>query len=155
MDQSQIEAIIPHRPPFLLVDKIIELAPGRRAVGLTRVRNDDGCILAEWNGKRIMTGALVLEAMAQVGAVAVLSSSEHRGKTTLLAGIENACFYREALPGEEIRIEADIVKMKGRFGKRRCRATVGNDTVAEAVLLFILSDATGTEGDACGYGTGS
>lgn len=141
MDQAQIEAVIPHRSPFLLVDKIIELVPGRRAVGLKKVCDDDRFLLANVNGKRMMPGTLVLEAMAQVGALAVLSLSEYYGKTTLLAGIENARFYREVYPGEEIRMEAEIVRLKKKAGKRRCRAIVGGQLVAEADLLFVLSDA--------------
>lgn len=140
MDQSQIKAVIPHRPPFLLVDRIVELAPGRRAVGLKKVSHNEDCLLACRNGRRVLPGALVLEAMAQVGAVAVLSLPEHRGKTTLLAGIENASFNREVLPGEVIRIEAEIVKLKKKIGRRKCRATVEGNLVAEADLLFVLSD---------------
>ena len=155
MNQAQIKAVIPHRPPFLLVDKIVELAPGRSAVGLKKVCDNDGCLLALCNGKRIMSGALVLEAMAQVGAVAVLSLPEHRGKATLMAGIENARFYRDVLPGEEIRIEAEIVTMKRKFGKRRCRAMVEGNVVAEADLLFVLLEATAMEREASGCDTGS
>jgi len=145
MDCSQIEAVIPHRSPFLLVDRIIELEPGRRAVGIKKVCDDGSHLLAESNGKRVMPGALVLEAMAQVGAVAVLSLPEHRGKTTLLAGIENARFYREVYPGEEIRMEVEIVKLKKKAGKRRGRAMVEGHIVAEADLLFVLSDASATD----------
>lgn len=140
MEQSEIKALIPHRSPFLLVDKIIELVPGRHAVGLKKVCDNDGCLLADYNGKRMMPGALVLEAMAQVGAVAVLSLPEYRGKTTLLAGIENARFYREVWPGEEIRMEVEIVKLKKKAGKRRGRAMVGENIVVEADLLFVLLD---------------
>ncbi len=155
MDQAQIEAVIPHRPPFLLVDKIIELAPGRHAVGLKKVCDNDSCLLALCNVKRIMSGALLLEAMAQVGAVAVLSHPEHRGKITLMTGIENARFYRYVLPGEEVRIEAEIVTMKKKFGKRRCQAIVEGDVVAEADLLFVLLEAAAMEREVSGRDTGS
>lgn len=143
MEQWLIEALIPHRPPFLLVDRIIELEPGRRAVGLKKVGDKDSCLLAERKGKSFMPGSLVLEALAQVGAVAVLSLPEHQRKITLMTGIENASFYREVLPGEEIRLEAEIVKINKRAGKRRCRATVGGQTVAEGDLLFMFLNQPG------------
>lgn len=142
MERAQIEALIPHRPPFLLVDRMIESVPGRYSVGLKRVCDDGCCLLADCNGKPVMPGALVLEAMAQVGAVAVLSLPEYRGQTTLLAGIENARFYRNVSPGEEIRMEVEIVKLRKKAGKRRCRAMVGEEIVAEADLLFVLSDTS-------------
>lgn len=138
MGKVQIEKIIPHRPPFLMVDEIVDLIPGSRAVGVKRVVSAD-CLLPSCGGKKAMPGVLVLEAMAQVGSVAVLSLPEHRGKITLLAGIDNAHFYGELMPGEEIRIEAEITRIKKGFGRRRCLARVGEKLVAEADLLFFLA----------------
>ncbi|MCL5058113.1 MAG: 3-hydroxyacyl-[acyl-carrier-protein] dehydratase FabZ [Actinobacteria bacterium] len=145
MERWQIEMIIPHRPPFLLVDKIIELVPGQKAVGLTMV-SEDGCLLADCGGgKRAMPGTLVLEVMGQVGAVAVLSLPEHRGKITMLAGIDNARFYGNVPPCAELRVEAEITGLKMNIGRRRCRAKVGETVIAKADLLFVLVDGVGLQ----------
>lgn len=141
MELTQIERFLPHRRPFLLVDTLIELVPGRRAAGLKKVSHDGGLLLPAYKGLPVMPGALLLEAMAQVGAVAVLSLPENQGKTTLLAGIEKACFYREAILGEEVLLEAEIMKMKQKAGRRRCRALVEGTVIAEADLLFVLVES--------------
>ncbi len=142
MDRQFIESIIPHRSPFLMVDEIVELEPGKRAVGIKRIYASASCLPGE-RCVQAVPPVLLLESMAQIGAVAVLSLPGNRGKITLLTGIENARFYTEVLPGEEIRVEAEIVRMKGRFGRRRCRAAVGGNMVAEAEILFALANING------------
>ena len=138
MEKTKIQEIIPHRPPFLLVDEIIDLVPGRRAVGIKKVSQSDCFLQSHCGGKKTMPGVLVLEAMAQVGSVAVLSLPRNRGSITLLAGIDDAHFYREVQPGEELIMEAEIIKMKKTFGRRRCLARVGEELVARADLLFSI-----------------
>ena len=125
-----------------MVDEIVELEPGKRAVGIKRIGVAESCLLGERAGQAVPP-VLLLESMAQVGAVAVLSLPANRGKITLLTGIENARFYMEVFPGEEIRVEAEIVRVKGRFGRRRCRAVVGSNMVAEAEILFALANING------------
>ncbi len=134
----EIEGIIPHRYPFLLVDGISELTPGSRAVGHKRVSAGEFFLQKGPGGKQILPRALVLEAMAQVGSVAVLSHPLYRGKSTLLAGINGATFMREVMPGDVIRLEAEITKVKGKIGKRKCRALVRDLLVAKADILFAL-----------------
>ncbi len=134
----EIEGIIPHRYPFLLVDGISELIPGSRAMGHKRVSAGEFFLQDEPGGKQILPRALVLEAMAQVGAVAVLSHSLYRGKSTLLAGINGAAFMKDVAAGDEIRLEAEVTKIKGNIGKRKCRALVRDVLVAKADILFAL-----------------
>lgn len=138
MNISEIEAIIPHRHPFLLIDSITELVPGKWAVGLKKVSMDDVFLQAGPDGKHVLPPVLVLESMAQVGAVAVLSCPQYRNKITLLAGINGARFFRDVLPGNELRLEAEITRLKGKMGRRNCRALVGDTVVAKAEILFAL-----------------
>jgi len=138
VNTREIEAIIPHRFPFLLVDRISELVPGKWAVGHKRVSTGEFFLQAGPGDKQMLPRALVLEAMAQVGAVAVLSHPRHRGKSTLLAGINGAGFFKDVTPGDELRLEAEITQFKGRMGKRKCRALVGDVLVAKAEILFAL-----------------
>ena len=142
MERSEIETIIPHRYPFLLIDRIVELKPGRRAIGLKLVTENDQYMQALPGYRPSMPGVLILEALAQVGAVALLSSPLYYGKVTLLTGINGAHFYYEVFPGDELRLEAEITRIKGKMGKRKCQALVGKNIVAEAELLFFLIDKT-------------
>lgn len=138
MNAREIEAIIPHRYPFLLVDRISELIPGNWAVGHKRISAGEFFLQAGPGGKQILPRALVLEAMAQVGAVAVLSHPRYRSKSTLLAGINGAAFMRDVVPGDELRLEAEITQVKGKIGKRKCRALVRDVLAAKAEILFAL-----------------
>lgn len=138
MNISEIEAIIPHRYPFLLIDSITELVPGKWAVGRKKVTIDNVFLQVGPDGKHVLSPAIVLEAMAQVGAVAVLSCPQYRNKITLLAGINGARFYRDVLTGDELRLEAEITRLKEKIGRRSCRALVGDTVVAKADILFAL-----------------
>ncbi|MTI84459.1 MAG: 3-hydroxyacyl-[acyl-carrier-protein] dehydratase FabZ [Firmicutes bacterium] len=138
MDVREIEGIIPHRYPFLLVEGISELIPGSWAVGHKRVSAGEFFLQDGPGGKQVLPRALVLEAMAQVGAVAFLSHPLYRGKSTLLAGINEAAFMRDVAAGDEIRLEAEVTKIKGNIGKRKCRALVRDVLVAKADILFAL-----------------
>lgn len=138
MNVTEIEAIIPHRHPFLLIDGITELVPGKWAVGRKKVNMDDVFLQVGSDGKHVMPLVLVLEAMAQVGAVAVLSCPQYRNKITLLAGINEARFFRDVLTGDELSLEAKITGFKGKIGRRNCRALVGDLVVAKAEILFAL-----------------
>lgn len=136
---SQIQAIIPHRYPFLLVDRILEVEPMKRAVGIKNVSANEQFFQGHFPGKPIMPGVLILEAMAQVGGVAMLYSEEFRGRIAVFAGIDRAKFRRPVVPGDQLRMVAEIVKLRGTMGKVWAEAFVDGELVAEAEFLFALT----------------
>ncbi|MDQ3863884.1 MAG: 3-hydroxyacyl-ACP dehydratase FabZ, partial [Actinomycetota bacterium] len=129
---AQIRDLIPHRYPFLLVDRIEELEAGVRAVGVKNVTQNEPFFQGHFPDYPVMPGVLIIEAMAQVGAVGVMAGGEHEGKLALFAGIDGVRFRRQVLPGDVLRMEVEIVRLKGRVGRGKGRATVGDDRVCEA-----------------------
>jgi len=140
LDTRQIQAIIPHRPPFLLVDSIVELEPGVRAVGLKQFTPDEFYFKGHFPGNPIVPGVLMIEAMAQVGCVAILTMPEYHGKLVYFAAIDAVRFRRPTRPGETARLEVALTKMRGRIGKGAAKASVGGDLVVEAELTFAVVD---------------
>jgi len=140
MEIGEILKIIPHRYPFLLVDRILEVEPGRRAVGLKQVTINEPFFQGHFPGYPIMPGVLIVEALAQVGAVAVLSLPENRDKLALFAGIDNFRFRRPVVPGDSLRLEVELVRMRGTVGKGQARALVDGQVVADGELMFALTD---------------
>jgi 3-hydroxyacyl-[acyl-carrier-protein] dehydratase len=140
MDIGEILKVIPHRYPFLLVDRILEVEPGRRAVGLKQVTINEPFFQGHFPGYPIMPGVLIVEALAQVGAIAVLSLPENRGKLALFAGIDNFRFRRPVVPGDSLRLEVELVRMRGTVGKGQARALVDGQVVADGELMFALAD---------------
>ncbi|WP_298815907.1 3-hydroxyacyl-ACP dehydratase FabZ [Chloroflexus sp.] len=137
---QEIMALIPHRYPFLLVDRIVELEPGVRAVGEKLVSANEPYFQGHFPGNPIMPGVLILEALAQTGAVAALSQPEHAGKLALFAGVDSARFKRVVRPGDTLRLEVQLERMRRGIGKGMARATVADQVACEAELLFALTD---------------
>jgi 3-hydroxyacyl-[acyl-carrier-protein] dehydratase len=137
---AEIRDLIPHRYPFLLVDRIDELEPGLRAVGIKNVTQNEPFFQGHFPDYPVMPGVLVVEAMAQVGAVGVMAGGEHKEKLALFAGIDGVRFRRQVLPGDVLRMEVRIERLKGRVGRGRGRAEVGGERVCEAELMFAFAE---------------
>jgi len=136
---KEIMEIIPHRYPFLLIDTIEELEPGVRAVGRKCVSANEPYFQGHFPGNPVMPGVLIIEALAQVGAVAMLSQPEFKGHTAYFAGIDKARFRKKVLPGDVLELETVIVKVKGPVGIGHATARAGGRTVAQAELTFAIS----------------
>ncbi|HAO61683.1 MAG TPA: 3-hydroxyacyl-[acyl-carrier-protein] dehydratase FabZ [Erysipelotrichaceae bacterium] len=138
MDIKQIMEIIPHRPPFLLVDRVLELKEGEYAIGLKNVTMNEPYFVGHFPGEPVMPGVLILEALAQVGAIAVLSLPEMKGKIAYFAGVKEAKFRRKVVPGDTLRLECRMTNLRSRYGVAEAKAYVGDDLVCEATLSFGL-----------------
>jgi 3-hydroxyacyl-[acyl-carrier-protein] dehydratase len=137
---AEIRALIPHRYPLLLVDRIEEIEPGVRAIGLKNVTQNEPFFQGHFPDYPVMPGVLVIEAMAQVGAVGVMAGGEHRDRLALFAGIDGVRFRRQVLPGDVLRMEVEITRLKGKVGRGKGRATVEGERVCEAELMFAFAD---------------
>ncbi|MHA0856250.1 3-hydroxyacyl-ACP dehydratase FabZ [Paenibacillus sp. CMAA1364] len=142
LNVNQIQEIIPHRPPFLLVDRIIEMEDGKRAVGIKNVTINEPFFTGHFPGYPVMPGVLITEALAQVGAVAILNLESNKGKIGFLAGLDNFRFRGQVVPGDTLRLEVEITRLKGSIGKGHAIATVEGKVVAEGDIMFALSDPT-------------
>ncbi|NLE74087.1 MAG: 3-hydroxyacyl-ACP dehydratase FabZ [Actinobacteria bacterium] len=140
LDRSQIQSIIPHRDPFLLVDRVLELVPGERVVAEKDVTGREDFFRGHFPGRPIMPGVLIIEALAQAGAVAALSAPEHAGKLALFGGVEKARFRRNVVPGEVLRLEVVLVRSRGPVGRGEGRAYVGDQLACSVLLTFFLAD---------------
>lgn len=132
---------IPHRAPFLLIDRLISIEPGLRASGEWRLTGDEWFFAGHFPGRPTTPGVLMLEAVAQVGAVAVLSDGRFTGRLPLFGGVENARFRRQVLPGDTLTLECEMTRLSARGGRGHGRASVDGQLAVEADLLFILADA--------------
>ena len=135
-----IESLIPHRPPFLLVDEILELEPGKRVVGRREIRADDWWFPGHFPERPVMPGVLTLEAIAQAGAVAVLADEANRGKIPFFAGIDDCRFKRVVEPGDVLTLECEFVRVRGPIAKGQGRALVGDEVAAEAMLTVFVAE---------------
>ncbi len=140
LDINEIQKILPHRPPMLLVDRIIDLVPFKSAVGIKNVTMMEPQFRGHFPNQPIMPGVLLLEAMAQVGGVAMLYPEEHRGKLALFGGMENVKFKRPVVPGDQVVTKAEIVRTRGPFGTLHADAYVDDVLVASADFKFALKD---------------
>ncbi len=141
LGRAEIEAILPHRDPFLLIDEVVELEPGVRVVARKRVRPDEWYLSGHFPGRPIMPGVLIVEAMAQTGAVAVLSEKENQGRLALFAGIDGVRFKRIVEPGDELELTCDLERIRGPIGKGRAEARVGGELAARGILTFAVEQS--------------
>lgn len=137
---AEIRALIPHRYPFLLVDRVEEIEPGVRAVGIKNVTQNEPFFGGHFPDYPVMPGVLIVEAMAQVGAVGVMAIEEYRQKLALFAGIDGVRFRRQVIPGDVLRMEVEITRLKGSVGRGKGRATVSGERVCEADLMFAFAE---------------
>ena len=138
LERAQIEAILPHRPPMLLLDEVLELEPGARVVARKLVRDED--CAGHFPGNPIMPGVLMVEALAQAGAVAVLSEEENRGKLALFAGIDDVRFKRIVRPGDVLTLECSLEQVRGPIGRGKARATVDGELAVRGTLTFAVGE---------------
>jgi len=138
LDRAAIEAIIPHRHPFLLVDRVEEYTPGERAVGYLDVTQDMFWVPGHFPEYAVMPGVLIVEALAQAGAVALLSLPDNQGKLAFFGGIDKVRFKRQVVPGETLRLECTITKTRGPIGFGEARATVDGQLACSGELMFAI-----------------
>ena len=138
LEAADIMRILPHRYPFLLVDRVIELEPGVRAVGIKAVTANEPQFTGHFPERPIMPGVLMVEALAQTAGIAVYSLPEYTGKLGLFAAIDDCRFKRLVIPGDTLRLEATVEKLRGMFGRIRCVASVDGETAVEATLSIII-----------------
>ena len=139
LNTKQIMEILPHRAPFLLVDRIDELEPGKRAVGVKAVTYNEPYFAGHFPQEPVMPGVLICEALAQVGAVALLSQEQYMGKLVFFGGINKARFRQKVVPGDVLRLETELVKIKGPVGVGKATAWLGDKVCTEAELTFMIS----------------
>jgi 3-hydroxyacyl-[acyl-carrier-protein] dehydratase len=140
LGKGEIEQILPHRDPFLLLDEVLELEPGVRVVARKLVRPDEWYLAGHFPGRPIMPGVLMVEAMAQTGAVAVLADEENRGKLALFAGIDDVRFKRIVEPGDELELTCELERVRGPIGRGKATATVAGELAVRGTLTFAVTD---------------
>jgi 3-hydroxyacyl-[acyl-carrier-protein] dehydratase len=140
LGREQIEEILPHRDPFLFLDEVVVLEPGSKVVARKRVREDEWFLTGHFPGRPIMPGVIIVEAMAQTGAVAVLADDANRGKLALFAGIDDVRFKRIVLPGDVLELTCELERMRGPVGRGKATATVDSELAARGTLMFAVTD---------------
>ncbi len=141
MNREEIKEIIPHRDPFLFLDEIHELETLHRAVGIKYVKADDYFFKGHFPEKPVMPGVLIIESLAQVGAVIILAHPEHKGKIVYFTGIKNAKFRRSVAPGDKLVLECTLTKLRSTFGFGAAKAYVDGNLVCEAEIAFAIGAA--------------
>lgn len=138
LNNHEIQKLIPHRYPFLLVDRIEEVEAGKKAVGIKNVTINEPFFQGHFPENPIMPGVLIVEAMAQVGAVAMMSLEENKGKLGVFAGIDEVRFKRQVVPGDTLRMEVEMIALKRNIGKAQAIAYVGEEVACKGILTFGL-----------------
>lgn len=141
LESQEIQKIIPHRYPILLVDRILELEEGKRAVGIKSVSGNEPFFQGHFPGYPVMPGVLIMEALAQVGTVVLLSQPEYAGSLAYFAGLDEVRFKRKVLPGDQLRLEVELTKMRSSFGVAEGKAYVGEELAAGGKLMFFIEKA--------------
>ncbi len=139
-DINQIKTMLPHRYPFLLVDRVLELVPKQRLVALKNVTVNENFFNGHFPQKPVMPGVLIIESMAQAAGLVMLSEDEHKGKIPYFTGIDNARFRRTIVPGDQVIIEIDVIRLKGNVGRAKAVAKVDNQIATEAELMFVMGE---------------
>lgn len=140
MDINEIMNIIPHRPPFLLIDKIIDIEEGKRAVGIKNVTMNEPHFVGHFPNNPVMPGVLIIEALAQVGATLILSDEKYKGKTAYFAGIDKVRFKRKVIPGDVLILEVEVIKIRGPIGICKAIAKVNEEIAVVAELTVAIGD---------------
>ena len=141
LNSEQIAALLPHRYPFALVDRILDYEPGQWAIGCKCVSRNEEFFCGHFPGQPVMPGVLILEALAQTGAVAALSVPENKGKLALFGGIKNARFRKQVTPGDVLTLHCELVEQRGPVGIGKASAYVEGKCAATAELTFVLTEA--------------
>ncbi|MGE5607451.1 MAG: 3-hydroxyacyl-ACP dehydratase FabZ [Bacteroidota bacterium] len=139
-DINQIKTMLPHRYPFLLVDRVLELVPKQRLVALKNVTVNENFFNGHFPQRPVMPGVLIIESMAQAAGLVMLSEEEHKGKIPYFTGIDNARFRRTIVPGDQVIIEIDVIRIKGNVGRAKAVAKVDNQVATEAELMFVMGE---------------
>ena len=135
------DELLPHRPPFLFVDEILDLQPGQSARGRWKLTGDEWFFAGHFPGRPTLPGVLMCEAIAQVGALAVLADERYAGKLPLFGGLDSARFRRQVGPGDELVLECEMTRLGARAGKGTGRALLGDQVATETSLMFVVVDA--------------
>lgn len=138
LNSDEIQKILPHRYPFLLVDRITECEPGKSAKGIKCVSANEQQFVGHFPGKQVMPGVLIIEALAQTGAVALLSEEKNKGRIALFGGIKSAKFKRQVIPGDVLELSCEIIASKGPVGIGKAEAYVGGQLAVSAELIFAI-----------------
>lgn len=138
MNIMDIQKILPHRPPFLLIDRVVEMEEGKKVVAIKNVTINEDFFKGHFPQEPVMPGVLIIEALAQTGAVALLSKEENKGKIAYFGGINKAKFRRKVVPGDTLRLEVEIIKYRGVAGVGKGTAYVGGEKAAEGELMFVI-----------------
>ena len=141
IDINDIKKMLPHRYPFLLVDRVLEIIPEKRVVALKNVTVNESFFNGHFPAKPVMPGVLIIESMAQAAGLVMLSEEKHQGRIPYFTCIDNARFRKPVVPGDQIIIEVDVIRIKGSVGRVKAVAKVDNQIVTEAELMFIIGDS--------------
>lgn len=140
LNSNQIQEIIPHRYPFLLIDRVVELEPGHSCTAIKNVSANEMQFMGHFPQEHVMPGVLMVEALAQTGAVIILSLEENKGKIAYFAGIDKCKFKRKVIPGDTLRLEVEIIKQRGPIGYGKAVAYVGDEIAVSAELKFAVGE---------------